>query len=66
MNRAKRIDQHKRDALCRRILNNDNGAIVELASLYYDAGYRSLGECVVAMTRSQAQNHARVVLGGRQ
>jgi hypothetical protein len=58
------IDQEKRNAICRRLLGGDAHAQVELASLYQAAGLPVFAGLIRALTRSQAQRHARVVLSG--
>ena len=60
---AEPLDQGRRRALCERILEGDRNALVELASLYHDAGYHRMAEVILAGTFSGAQNHARAFLG---
>jgi hypothetical protein len=63
------IDQDRRNALCRRILDGDLAAARELGELYRAAGYVSLG---VPLSRAGAgdahaagyvRHHALTVLG---
>lgn len=60
MKRTKPIDQERRAALCRRILQGDHHAVLLLAELYQRAGYKTLAK---VLRNSDGTIHAKAVLG---
>lgn len=59
-----RINQTERRQICERLLAGDVHAQVDLADLYHAAGMPTMAQIILSVTRSQAQKHARIILGG--
>jgi hypothetical protein len=57
------IDQDRRAALCRRILDGDPAAARELGELYRAAGYVAQGTALSRAPGGDARHHALTVLG---